>query len=106
MAIIFYDHLFSKQDISDLINQIEEADSIRGKLHQLVDDILYQSILSLILSKLDQKKHDIFLEMVHDRPYDTEILIYLREHAHPNIEDEIKALADKLLGDITKDMLP
>jgi len=106
MAIIFYDHLFSKQQVQDLINEVEEAENLRGRLHQLVDDILYQGIINLILAKLDQKKHDLFLEMLHERPYDTEIIIFLRQHAHPNIEDDIKQEAEKLLCDIIKDMLP
>lgn len=106
MAIIFYDHLFSKQEVADLINQIQEAENLRGRLHQLVDDILYQGIIDLILTKLDQKKHNLFLEMLHERPYDTEIILFLRQHAHSNIEDDIKQEAEKLLGDIIKDMLP
>ena len=106
MAIIFYDHLFSKTEVADLINQIEEAENLRGRLHQLVDDILYQGIINMILEKLNEKKHQPFLEMVSERPYDTEIIMFLRQHAHPNIEDDIKAEAEKLLGSILKDMLP
>ena len=106
MAIIFYDHLFSKSEVVDLINQIEDAENLRGRLHQLVDDILYQGIINLILAKLHEKKHNTFLEMVSERPYDTEIIMYLREHAHSNIEDDIRAEAEKLLGSILKDMLP
>lgn len=106
MPIIFYDHLFSKTEITDLIDQVEEAENIRGRLHQLVDDILYQGITQMILTKLNEKKHAIFLEMLHDRPYDTEILIFLREHTNQQIESEIKAEAEKLVGSILKDMLP
>lgn len=106
MAIIFYDHLFSKQQVIDLINEVEEAENLRAKLHQVVDDILYQGIIIMLLNKLSEKKHHVFLEMVHERPYDTEIILFLREHAHPNIEDDIKAEAEKLLVTILKDMLP
>lgn len=106
MAIIFYDHLFSKAEVVDLINQVEEAENLRGRLHQLVDDILYQGIVNMILTRLSDKKHDLFLEMLHERPYDTEIILFLREHVHPDIETDIKTEAEKLLGSILKDMLP
>ena len=106
MPIIFYDHLISKTEIQVLIDELEEAENLRHKLHQLVDDVIYQGIIHLLLQKLDEKKHQIFLEMVHERPYDTEIILFLREHTHPDIEDDIKREGEKLLGAILKDMLP
>ncbi len=106
MAILFYDHLFNKQEITDLINSSNEAENQRAKLHQLVDDILLQGIIIMILNQLKETKHSVFLEMIHERPYDTEIILFLREHTHPKIEDDIKAEAEKLLGTILKDMLP
>ncbi len=105
MAIIFYDHLFSKQQVQDIINALEEAENQKNKLHQLIDDILYQGLILMLLNKLSESKHSIFLEMVHERPYDTEIILFLRQHTHPAIEDDIKQEAEKLLGTIIKDML-
>jgi len=106
MAILFYDHLFNKQEVLDLINSLDEAENQRAKLHQLVDDIILQGIIIMLLNKLKESKHQIFLEMVHERPYDTEIILFLREHTHPEIEEDIKAEGQKLLGTILKDMLP
>jgi hypothetical protein len=105
MPIIFYDHLFSKSEVTDLINSLDEAENQKNKLHQLTDDIIYQGIILMLLSKLSESKHNVFLEMVHERPYDMEIIIFLREHTHPEIEREITEEAQKLLGAITKDML-
>jgi hypothetical protein len=106
MAILFYDHLFNKQEVIDLINSLEEAENQRSRLHQLVDDIILQGLIVMLLNKLKESKHQLFLEMIHDRPYDTEIILFLREHAHPNIEDDIKDEGEKLLASILKDMLP
>ena len=106
MSILFYDHLFSKQQIQDIVDQIEESENLKSRLHQLVDDIIYQGLVAMILGKLKESKHEIFLEMLHDRPYDTEIILFLREHAHDQIEDDIRQEAEKLLGTILKDMLP
>lgn len=105
MPIIFYDHLVSKSEVVDLINSLEEAENYKNKLHQLVDDIIYQGIVLMLLNKLHENKHQIFLEMVHERPYDTEIILFLREHTHAKIEDDITEEANKLLGAIIKDML-
>ena len=106
MSILFYDHLFSKQQIQDIVDQVEESENLKSRLHQLVDDIVYQGLVAMILGKLKESKHEIFLEMLHDRPYDTEIILFLREHAHDQIEDDIRQEAEKLLGTILKDMLP
>lgn len=105
MPILFYDHLIPKTEVQNLINQLEEAENLKNKLHQLVDDVIYQGIIHMLLQKLDEKKHQTFLEMVHERPYDTEIIVYLREHIHSNIEEEISHEGQKLLGVILKDML-
>ena len=106
MPILFYDHLISKTEVKILIEELEEAENLRHKLHQLVDDVIYQGIIHLLLQKLDQKKHQKILEIVHARPYDTEIIIFLREHIHPDIEDDIRKEGKNLLGAILKDMLP
>ena len=106
MAILFYDHLFSKDEVTSLINELEAAENLRGRMHQLVDDILYQGIVHMLLTKLSQNKHQVFLSMLHERPYDTEIILFLREHVHPEVEDHIREEANKLLGSIIKDMLP
>lgn len=106
MPIIFYDHLISKVEVKNLIETLEEAENQRNKLHQLVDDILLQGILVMLLEKLHTAKHRLFMEMVHERPYDTEIILFLREHTHPDIEDDIRKEGEKLLGAILKDMLP
>jgi hypothetical protein len=105
MPIIFYDHLISKSEVVNLIASLEEAENQKNKLLQLVDDIVYQGIILMILNKLSESKHSIFLEMVNERPYDIEILLFLREHAHPEIETHISEEGQKLLGMIIKDML-
>ncbi len=106
MAILFYDHLFNKSEVETLINGLEEMENQRAKVSQLVDDILFQGIIIMLLNKLKESKHQIFLEMIHERPYDIEIILFLRDHTHPNIEDDIKAEGEKLLATILKDMLP
>lgn len=106
MAIIYYDHLFSKSQIKEILDQLQDAENYKNKLHQLVDDIIFQGITVMLLKQLAETKHKIFLEMVHERPYDPEIIIFLREHTHSKIEEDIKKEAEKLLGMVMKDMVP
>jgi len=104
MAILFYDHLITKTEIDGLLESIEEAENQRGKALQLIDDILLQGIINFILEKLEPPHHHTFLTIVHERPYDPEIITYLKEHAGPNIEEDIRSEADKLVKMILVDL--
>jgi len=104
MAILFYDHLITKSEIESLINTGEEADNQKGKALQLIDDIIFQGIVSFLLEKLEPHHHRTFLTHVHERPYDPEIIAYLRDHVGPNIEEDLRAEADKLVKMILQDL--
>ncbi len=103
MAIIFYDHLIKKHEIHLLIDGYGEADNHKNKAKQLVDDIIHQAVVALILEKLDQKKHIPFLNMLHERPYDPEIMQYLIQHIGTDIETEIHHEANRIIEEIKKD---
>ena len=104
MAPLFYDHLVIKTQIIELINQKQEPENQKGKAIQLVDDIIYEDIIASILEKLDSHKHAAFLSQVQDRPYDPELISYLKEHIGPDIEDNIRREADKVVKNILKDL--
>ena len=104
MAPLFFDHLVIKTQVIELINQKPEPENQKGKALQLVDDIIYQGIISHILEKLDSKHHETFLSEMHDRPYDPELLSYLKKHIGPDIEDEIRKEGDKIVKGILKDL--
>ncbi|KKS94283.1 MAG: hypothetical protein UW68_C0007G0023 [Candidatus Collierbacteria bacterium GW2011_GWB1_44_6] len=104
MAILFYDHLITKSEIEDLICTLEEEENQKGKALQLIDDIIFQGIVGFLLEKLEPHHHHTFLTTVHERPYDPEILSYLKDHLGTNIEDEIRLEADKLVKMILRDL--
>jgi hypothetical protein len=104
MAILFYDHLITKNEIIVLISETKEADNQKGRALQLIDDIIYQGIMNLILEKLESGHHNTFLTHVHERPYDPEILSYLKDHISPSIEEEIRLEGSKLIEQIIKDL--
>lgn len=104
MAPLFFDHLVIKTEIIELINQKPEPENQKGKALQLIDDILYQGIIDHILKKLHPEHHDTFLTQVHERPYDPELLAYLKKHIGPDIEDNIRSAANKIVKQILKDL--
>lgn len=105
MSIIFYDHLVSKIEIFDHIDSLPDSGSQKGKAKQLVDDIIHQGIVEYILSRLPIPKHKIFLEQLHEQPYDPEIISFLKDHLSPEIETELTKVIDQLIADVKKDLL-
>ena len=104
MAPLFFDHLVVKTEIIELINQNPEQENQKGKALQLIDDILYQGIIDHILDKLHSHHHGTFLSQVHDRPYDPELISYLKKHVGPEIEEDIRLAANKIVKQILKDL--
>jgi len=104
MAPLFFDHLVIKTEIIELINKKQEPENQKGKALQLIDDILYQGIICHILEKLNPQHHDTFLCQVHERPYDPEVIAYLKKHVGPDIEEDIRKAANKMVKQILKDL--
>jgi hypothetical protein len=104
MAPLFFDHLVIKTEIIELINQRSSPENQKGKALQLIDDILYQGIIDHILEKLQPEHHGTFLTQVQERPYDPELLAYLKKHVGPDIEDDIRKAANKIVKQIIKDL--
>ncbi len=104
MAPLFFDYLVVKTEIIDIISRKPEPENQKGRAIQLVDDIIYQGIVEHILSRLDPHNHETFLTQFHDRPYDPEIINYLRSKLGPDIEDDIRKAADKIVKKVLKDL--
>lgn len=104
MAPLFFDHLVIKTEVIELINQKPEPENQKGKALQLIDDILYQGIIDHILNKLNPQHHGTFLTQVHERPYDPELINYLKEHIGPDVEEDIRTAANKIVKQILKDL--
>jgi len=104
MAPLFFDHLVIKTQVIELINQKPEPENQKGKALQLVDDIIYQGIIDHLLSKLKPHHHETFLSQFHERPYDPELLSFLKKNIGPDIESEIRSAADKIVAKVLKDL--
>ncbi len=104
MSIIFYDYLVNKTDLLTHIDKLNAPDNHKGKMKQLVDDIIHQGLVEFILQKLHPHLHHTFLSRVEDAPYDPELIAFLKDHISPDIEKDIQLEADKLIALIKKDL--
>lgn len=104
MAPLFYDHLIDKSEIITFIDSSPAPENQKGKLKQLVDDIIHQGIVEFILQKLHPHQHDRFLNHLHTVPHDPEILVYLREQIGQTVEEDIIIYSKKITSSIIKDL--
>lgn len=104
MSILFYDHLVDKTEVLLLIDKSNQPENHKGKMKQLIDDIVHQGLMEFILQKLHPHQHNTFLSRVETAPYDPELISYLKDHASIDIEGELQREAEKLLADIKKDL--
>ncbi|MEK7525186.1 MAG: hypothetical protein AAB548_02335 [Patescibacteria group bacterium] len=104
MSILFYDHLVDKTEVLLFIDHLPEPENHKGKLRQLVDDIIHQGLIEYILQKLHPHQHHTFLTRLEAAPYDPELLSYLKDHISPEFESELQKEAAKLISIIKKDL--
>lgn len=104
MSIIFYDHLVDKTEVLLLIENSSQPENHKGKMKQLVDDIIHQGLIEFILQKLHPHQHNTFLTRVENAPYDPELISYLKDHSSVDIEGQLQREAEKLLAEIKKDL--
>ena len=104
MSIIFYDHLVDKTEVILLIENSNQLENHKGKMKQLVDDIIHQGLIEYILQKLHPHQHHTFLSRLENPPYDPELISYLKDHASVDIEGELQREAEKLIREIKKDL--
>lgn len=104
MSILFYDHLVNKAEVLLFIDRLGQPENHKGKLRQLVDDIVHQGLVEFILQKLHPHQHRTFLSRLEAAPYDPELLAYLKDHISPEFEKELAAEAAKLIDLIKSDL--
>jgi len=104
MSILFYDHLVDKTEVLLFIDRLPEPENHKGKLRQLVDDIIHQGLIEYILQKLHPHQHHTFLTRLEAAPYDPELLGYLKDHISLEFEQDLEKEAEKLVRLTQKDL--
>lgn len=100
---LFYDHLIDKSKLTRLIEEKEKDFEKRIGLHKTLDEIIHNTVLDVIFSHLDKKHHEEFLVLMHKNPRSTELIVYLKLKAHPEIENKIKKELEELKNNIFKE---
>lgn len=101
---LFYDHLIDRGRLTSLIKHQAKTKNEEKQMLKMLDELLHSTVLDVILFHLDEKHHEEFLTMLHQTPHSEEVLIYLKQKGHPEIErkikKEVKKLTEKILGEI------
>lgn len=100
---LFYDHLII--DLHDVYAEIEHLEidgKTRRRLIRIVDDTTHHTVLDTILSHLEPKKHEQFLDRFHRAPHDPEHLTFLKDEI-ADIEDKIRATAGKIKKNLLRE---
>jgi len=100
MSNLFFDHLVIREEIEFELNSYVMDREEREELVGIIDATLTHHILNVILNYLPKDKHEEFMSKFRDHPDDEIHLKYLKIHAHPEIEAEIKMQAAKIKREI------
>lgn len=101
---LFWDNLIDKADLVKLVEKHAKSKKERQELLRQLDELLHNTVLDVILVHLEPRHHQEFLAMVHATPHSETILIYLKEKAHPQIEEKIKKEIEKLKEKILQEL--
>ncbi len=105
MSKIFYDHLIVFEELEGVVKKTAKSSEEKEELWKLVDDIVHQRIFALILDNLSKEHHEEFLDEFHARPYDRELLSYLKGKSERDIvkliQDELDKLEKEILRELT-----
>jgi hypothetical protein len=104
MTKLFFDGWAVMDDIEKEIKKVAKTSEEKEELWHLVDDMVHHKVLESILDKLPEASHVEFMGKYHERPFDSEIVKYLKEKIGENVEEIIKtevgSLAIELLDEI------
>jgi hypothetical protein len=100
MSKLFFDHLVIREEIDIEFSRFNLSAEERAELVEIVDQTLTNHVLNVVLNHLPKDKHSDFVSRFHAAPHDIGLLDYLKIHAHPQIDEEIKKHAAKIKKDI------
>ena len=89
MNKIFWDDLIHFDELIHELKGLPFSSEEQAELVELIDSTYHHHILDEILKALPEEEHDVFMQMVSERPDDKEILVYIMRFV-PDIEARIK----------------
>jgi hypothetical protein len=105
MSTLFYDHLFPCEKVEITLSKLSLSSGERIEIIEIVEETIHTKTLHIILEHLPQEHHEGFLHRFHRSPHDETHLIFLRQHAHPEIEGYIREELEKSLSPLLEELL-
>lgn len=98
----FYTHLVEIETIVVSLDELDLTDEQKRHLSGLVDSNIHATILNLVLSNLNEKDKETFLEYFQKRDHDKiwQLLKQKIENIEEQIRKEIKNLKEQLHKDL------
>lgn len=100
MSRVFYDHIIVLEELEEEINKIAPSHDAKFKLWQMIDEITHFRVLHRTLKLLPKNHHRKFLMMLHQAPYEPEIMYFLMEKTEGQIEKSLKQEKESILQDL------
>jgi len=104
MTKLFFDGLAILEDVEKEIKKVAQTTEEKEELWGLVDEMIHHKMLGNILDKLPEKKHEEFMIKFHERPFDVDLMGYLKKEIGENVEEilktEIGSFSMELLDEI------
>jgi hypothetical protein len=100
MSALFFDHLVIKEELEFELNSYQLSAEDKDDLIAIIDTTLTHHVLNVLLNYLPKELHEEFIAGFQKNPDDVGHLNYLKSHAHPEIEKEIKKIAAKVKSEI------
>lgn len=101
MSKVYFDHLLKLDEIDNFIKGKVSSPEEKEELWGLVDEIIHHKAMDFVLTILDKKHHEEFIEIFHKCPHDEVVIFgYLKEKVHPNIEGDMQKELDKIKDEI------
>lgn len=104
MSKLFFDHLVIREEIDFELNSYTLDTEDREELLEVIDQTLIHHVLNVVLNHLPKAKHPEFVAKFHAAPNSDALIDYLKTHAHPEIESEIKKQAVKIKSEILSEI--
>lgn len=104
MSKIFYDHFLNIKEIVDELDNYELEIEEKEELTAIIDETFHHYTLDIILTNLPQERHQEFLSKFHQSPHNSQLLDFLKEVAETDIEEAIKAEAEKIKKEIFEEI--
>lgn len=100
----FYSQIIEIEPIVTRMEELKLTDEQKLHLAGLIDSIIHQTVLDLVLSKLDEKNKIIFMEILKEDQNGEQTLEFLNTRAE-NITEQIRETVKMLQEEFFQDLI-